>query len=590
MATSATPGYHAIGPNNRVGFDSYGAMPNPLVGVFVGSNYISMTATTVQYNGNIGVHVTGNNNSIYGNIVDSNTGDGIEIQGPGSNNMLGCITNCLFGGPITGNIVTNNGGNGVVITGTTATGNYVMGNRIGVDGSGGSAANGANGILIYDASNNTVSDGLSDLYVNRIGSNMLDGVRLDGNAFGNSIANNLIYQNRNNGVTITGGAHDNAIGGNSTAYANNIYQNTWDGVRIYGNTDTVNANLIYSNSYNGVYLLGSANGNVVGAGSTVPNSIYSNSLDGVCLAGTAHSNTIRSNYIGTDSALNPRGNLGNGVSVYGSAHDNVLGDASGYNNIYYNQLNGIVLSGASVMNNALNLNVVGYNSQNGLLITNGAHNNLIDQPGNYMNSFNNSALNGILLSLGAHDNTISFNRMYANTHNGIELTDSGTINNVITRTEIYLNHMDGINERNSATQNSWSHLSTYGNQGLGIDKFATSDSSNTINGPFPQITSVAKSGGNVVVSGTASPSYFGGNTVWVELYKMDINPLGFAEGKTYLGNGQTQLGTGYWTIAYPASAPGCYVAFQTTIDNTGKSTSSEFSPNSCQIFLPLIKR
>jgi len=589
-AGSATPGNHTMS-NNRVGTDTHGTFfGNSNDGIYLGNDNNSVTGGTITHNSGNGISVTGDTNHIYGVVVQSNTGDGIQVSGSGSFNRIGCSADCFFGGVLMGNIVMGNDGSGVVITGTLAHDTYVVANRIGVNGGGGANGNAGNGILIYGAYSNYIGEGLTDAYLNWIGYNGLDNVRLDGSAFSNSIANNLIYNSGNSGVLITGGAHDNTIGGTASD-GNDIYSNSADGVRIYSNSNTVDSNTIRSNT-NGVFLLSSAATNVIGTSASVPNLINSNTADGISIAGTAHANTIGVNYIGTNPSFAHLGNLGNGITIYGSAYSNTIGTVTIGNLMSYNQMNGIVMSGASVRNNLMNSNHSESNVQNGLLLTNGTHDNIIHQPGEIAtpNNFGANSLNGILISLGAHDNTIDVNIISGNAHNGIELTDSGTSNNLITHTAIFNNAYDAINERNSATQNSWSHLSTYSNGGMGIDKVAPGDTTNYVTGVFPTITSVTKNGGNVTVNGTASPSIFGGNTVWVELYSMNLNPIGFAEGKTYLGNSQTQLGTGYWTITYPASAPGCYVAFQTIVDGSGNSTSSENSPNSCRVFLPLTIR
>lgn len=638
---SATPTYHTLGPNNRIGYGPQGARPNYSDGIIVEGNSASVVTSTIVYNTGDGIYVTGNNNSvygntvqgnsqsgmkvsgstnsIYGNVVDSNTGDGVQISMSGSGNMLGCITNCLFGGGIVGNIVTNNAGNGIVISSTTSA-NYVMGNRVGNNGGGGSAPNLKSGILIYNSSGNFIGDGLSPLFKNLISFNSWDGIRLDNNASSNSIANNSIYMNGTHGVRLMGGAHDNTIGGATSAYSNTLFSNTLDGVYISSDSNTVSNNSITFNSVDGIYinsgdsnvvdsnliavntngihLTGSSAANVIGTytgGVQHFNYIYSNTADGITIDSTANNNLIRNNYIGIDAAASPSGNSGNGISVYGSAHDNAIGDGQGYSYIKYNGFNGIVLSGASVTNNQITHNWAQQNQQNGLLIASAHHNVVNSLDGccsiSNANRFNDNLLNGVLLSSGAHDNSINFNWIYDNHHNGVEFTDSGTINNVISRTLIFNNLMDGVNERNSASKNSWTVFSSYGNHGLGIDKAATSDTSNAINGPFPIVTSVVASGGTVTVNGTASPSWMGTSSTTVEMYIVDINPLGFAEGKTYRGNAQAGFGDGAWSISFSGTSVGCYIAFQTIHDFASDAyTSSEFGPSSCRLYLPLIKR
>ncbi|MBI5030662.1 MAG: right-handed parallel beta-helix repeat-containing protein [Chloroflexi bacterium] len=586
---SVTDGYHTFGPNNRIGTNaSSGSLGNDLYGIDLGTGWNVIHSSTVVDNQGGGIRITANANNVYGTTVNGNNLKGMEISGTAANNKIGCTADCFFSGSIIGNILTSNFGPGLLIT-DTANNTSVFGNRIGVNGGGGAAWNTAEGILIYGSSNNRIGDGLSSVYLNRIGTHKYaDNIRIDGGASSNTIANNLIYNSDFYGVRITGGSHDNTIGGSSASYGNQIHGNALDGVYISGNNNTVNANLIYSND-NGVHITGSSTGNVVGTNSNSANSIYSNLADGISIDGTAHSNTLGINHIGTNPSYQQLGNLGNGITIYGSAYTNVIGGSSAGNWIAFNQMNGIVISGASVRNNLLNSNHSEFNVQNGLLLTNGTYDNIIHKNGD-SNFFGGNSLNGILISLGAHDNWIDVNHVDGNLHNGIELTDSGTINNVISGTLIYLNQMDGINERSSANQNSWSHLSTYQNGGLGIDKSAAIDGGNSVTAPFPQITSVTTSGGNVTVNGTASPSWFGGTQTTVELYTTYVDSTGVAEGKIYLGASTSGLGNGAWSVTFPGSA-GCYVAFQTTYDPAnGSSTSSEFGPNSCRLALPLIMR
>ncbi len=592
---SVTPGDHTLGPNNRIGTDAgAGDLGNDLYGIDVGTDWNSIHSSTIYDNQGGGIGVSSNSNNIYGNIVDYNNLEGIRIYGTAANNKIGCTADCFWSGSVIGNIIMDNFGPGLLITGTAVSNTFVMGNRVGVDGGGGAQWNTAEGILIYGSSSTYIGDGLSDVYLNWIGTQKYgDNIRLDGGASFNTIANNWIYNSSYYGVRITGGSHDNTIGGSTAIYSNTISGNTLDGVYISGNNNTVNANRITGNT-SGIHIAGSSTNNVIGVNSTAQNYIYGNNADGITIDGTANHNTVGSNTIGSDPAFQVAGNAHNGVSLTSSAHDNLIGSSAGQNLIYFNGFNGILLSGSSVMNNTIGSNDIEMNTFSGVQISGGAHNNSVKPASGVLtrtNFIRLNTLNGILISLGAHDNTIDYNQISGNSHNGIELTDSNTIDNVITGTVIIGNAMDGINERTSATSNSWSHLITYQNGGLGIDKNASVDTGNIVTSPFPQITSVTRSGSMVTVSGTATPSWFGGSSTIVELYITYLDPTGFAEGKIYVGTSSAGLGDGAWSVSYPASSVGCYVAFQTVTDGiTGAVTSSEFGPNSCTLNLPLIRR
>lgn len=82
------------------------------------------------------------------------------------------------------------------------------------------------------------------------------------------------------------------------------------------------------------------------------------------------------------------------------------------------------------------------------------------------------------------------------------------------------------------------------------------------------------------VAGTATANSL------VELYKVAPDPSGMGEGKTYVGNDVSD-GSGLWSITV---SPGlrCFTAFQTV--GFIVYVSSEFGPNNCRDFLPVVKK
>ncbi len=85
--------------------------------------------------------------------------------------------------------------------------------------------------------------------------------------------------------------------------------------------------------------------------------------------------------------------------------------------------------------------------------------------------------------------------------------------------------------------------------------------------------------GTGLVQGTASASAF------VELYRAAPDPLGFGEGRTFLGS-TTASGAGAWSVNVGAGLVNCYTAFQTV-----GGASSEFGPHTCPtVRLPVILR
>jgi hypothetical protein len=181
--------------------------------------------------------------------------------------------------------------------------------------------------------------------------------------------------------------------------------------------------------------------------------------------------------------------------------------------------------------------------------------------------------------------TIGPNWVAHNLGAGIDLNLTDTVGVLITGTTIYDNGEAGIRERGGAASNRWSHVSIYDNGGLGID----TDDEGVSGGTLPQVTAVNVVPG--VISGTASPSIPPLFYVSVELYRVAPDPSGHGEGKTYVGQA-TVDSEGHWAIMDPSGADGCYTAFQTSrfIGTTVVYHSSEFGPNSCRSFLPLVAK
>ena len=423
-----------------------------------------------------------------------------------------------------------------------------------------------------------------------------DGVYLTGNF--NGVAGNSIRRNTADGIRIVSGAQFNTIGRPSLLGAlsgNQIGKNNLHGIEITGTAtasnfvvgneigvmdDGVTAD---GNNVEGIRISGSHD-NVIGDIGSARNIIGFNAGDGIDLTNGAYNNVVANNYIGTEpSRIFYLVNGGDGVLIHSGAHDNILGGSFTLGNyIEHNGLRGIEILDSSTAANTINDNDISFNTQSGIRLSDGTHDNLtID------NDVRENGQNGIALANGAHDNllTLDFVRL-GNARNGFELSGAGTTGNVISQALIYANTYDGINERNGA-DNKWTELSTHDNGGLGIDKNGDSDGTNDIDKPYPTISSVTRSGGVVTVKGKATSTQTP-PTVFVEVYRASTDPSGFGEGKTFLGADTTDA-NGNWTISFSNASLECYTAFQ-TVRNGGVSTSSEFGPNSCRTFLPLIER
>jgi hypothetical protein len=206
--------------------------------------FIDASSSGNQLVGNmIGTDVTGD--KFLGNI-----GNGVEIQG--SNNTVG-------GTAGDGNLISGNGNDGVLI-GSGATGNQVLGNRIGTNTGGTAAlANRQAGVLIF-GTNNTVG-GISEGAGNLISGNDIDGIDLRatnsvvfGNKIGTTATGLAALANGGNGITVDG--LNNTVGGTVAGAGNVIAFNDNDGVFVGGH-DSGNAirhNSISANAHLGIEL------------------------------------------------------------------------------------------------------------------------------------------------------------------------------------------------------------------------------------------------------------------------------------------------------------------------------------------------
>jgi parallel beta-helix repeat protein len=350
---------------------------NTIVGNFIGTD---VTGSLARAGGSHGIWVNtagnliGGTNSGDGNVISGNGDDGIYLLSCSGNvvqgNLIGVnaagtaalgnanngiviysASSNLIGGPFVtaSNIISGNGQSGVYITGTTAAGNVIQGNRIGTDRSGSNAvANAADdGISIIYAPGNVISS-------NQISGNALSGVSIQGaGAIGNVVTGNLIgtavdgkiaLANHNSGVSISG-AGGNQIGGTNAGEGNVISGNSMDGITLTGGTKTnlVQGNFIgvtatgtaaLRNGQNGITCSGAMANTIGGAITAARNIISGNTSNGVGIFQTSDSgNMVLGNYIGLDvTGTQPIANKLAGVYVQGSSNT-IGGTVSGAGNV-----------------------------------------------------------------------------------------------------------------------------------------------------------------------------------------------------------------------------------------------------------------
>jgi len=262
------------------------------------------------------------NNVIIGNRIGTNAGgtgakgnhSGIYIANNSNNNIIGGTNGVSPGGACTGdcNLLSGNRNHGIVID--HSSGNRIIGNFIGLNVSGnGVIPNGDDGILVGNASNNTIG-GNSAAERNVISGNITINVELgasgsqnnlvQGNYIGTNSAGNAALSNPGTGVELDNSANDNVIDGNVisghksfgvlvfkgavraritnnrigvAANSDANLGNQWQGVEVQTNGNTIANNRIAFNKQNGVHVKGGI------ANAVRMNSIFNNGVFGINL-------------------------------------------------------------------------------------------------------------------------------------------------------------------------------------------------------------------------------------------------------------------------------------------------------------------
>lgn len=208
-----------------------------------GANLIGGTdpgaRNVISANGFVGIRVVGplaSGNQIQGNLVGTdkngrsalgNKFDGIFVDNAPAN---------MVGGSGAGNLVSGNRGSGVQLRGPGATGNLVQGNLIGTDLNGtGRLGNRFDGILLNQVSANTLG-GTTAGAGNLIVANGFSGIDILGpGATADVVQGNAIIANVAFGVLIQN-ASGNTVGGVTPGAGNFIVQNAFGGIQVmFGN-------------------------------------------------------------------------------------------------------------------------------------------------------------------------------------------------------------------------------------------------------------------------------------------------------------------------------------------------------------------
>lgn len=204
-----------------------------------------------------GIMITalGGGNVIEGNFIGTDVG-GATPLGNDQNGLFVFTANNTIGGNTAAarNIIVD-GGNGVLIFGSSASGNQVLGNFIGVDVTGIVAYPNLDGVKISGAKNNIIG-GTNPNARNIISGNSSGVTIWNATASDNVVQGNFIGTDvkgtgavpNGRGVQIRSGANNNLIGGTTAGAGNVISGNTFNGIDLGGSSNTVQGNFIGTQS------------------------------------------------------------------------------------------------------------------------------------------------------------------------------------------------------------------------------------------------------------------------------------------------------------------------------------------------------
>ena len=613
-------------PNGQNGVNVFGAPNNTLGGVGAGN--------VVSGNVRSGIFISGVNasgNKIEGNFVGLNSAGTSAIGNGQYGVVLRDAPNNTVGGTAgAGNVISGNLIHGIGILDPNASGNVVIGNRIGTDRTGMvDVGNARAGVSIWKAPGNRVG-GLTAGERNIISGNDLFGVRIaaalasgnvvQGNYIGTNISGTSALPNSNTGVHLAN-AQNSTIGG-STAGARNVISGNGNhgvvltGAGVLGND--VDGNYI-GTDVTGTVALGNANVGVrIGAGAhdnmigeNGQNVISANGSDGVLLADAGtRNNTVSNNLIGTDrTGTVDLGNASSGVSIVGADTNTIGGTA---NLISGNDLFGVVISGGTATGNKVQGNAIGTDITGTLDLGNASTGVFVSAPGNTIggtalgegnlisgNDFVGVRINGALATgnkvqgnaIGTQNDQVS---PLGNTGQGVRIDNA--MNNEIGGTASGAGNViayqtgQGVAIVGTSTGNAIQRNSMFANSGLGIDlnldgvtaNDATIGSEDADSGPnqlqnFPVLSSAVLSGNLVINYSVPSTITNSAYALTIEFFLADASNT---EGLLFLGSDVYTSGeaTTLAQAIIPAAGAGVGQRIVATATD-GNGNTSEFSAN-----------
>ncbi|APW61472.1 beta strand repeat-containing protein [Paludisphaera borealis] len=607
---------------------------NLVVGNIIGLDVTGKTSLAPQATGVLVDKSSGT--QIQGNLISGNTGDGVwlnnvngaptavTIVGNGvgvDTTLLAGVANVFNGIHVSGasgvtiggtagnspNLISGNTLNGVLLDpsagGAATTGVLIQGNRIGTDLNGAVAIpNNNDGVQTIGTQGVTIG-GLTTAARNLISGNKQSGVELANITFGaNTIA--TLIQGNWIGVNASGtnalpnavgvnqnGGDATTIGGTAAGAGNLISGNTGQGVRMgTGDHSLVQGNLIGTNA-TGTAPLGNGTGllfanasfaTIGGAAAGAGNIISGNGgagIDSFVIGSQAE--VIQGNWIGVvpgatpTSPVNPLGNGGHGVQIWGPINVLIGGTGPGEGNII--AANGVGALGGNGINT--------FGETTGLVVEgNFIGTDRIGTPG--LGNGNNGANGGNGVSLFSNGNTIggtapgAGNVIANNSSNGIALV-LGSNNNSFLGNSIYNNGQKPVGFTQLGINFGQSNEPLV-NQ-VWPPGPANSGPNNFQNYPVLDPSSGIYDNGSIEIKGTLNANV--GQTYRVEFFASPTqNVSGFGEGKIFLGatavavtNTTTYTAAFDATLTTSAPIPSGYYITATATDALGNT--SEFAKN-----------
>ncbi len=362
-------GIHMVSPNSDIGgFAGFGD-----------GSFIDIGNVIVDNFGD-GIHTFTGGHRIYSNFIFANDGDGIALNGSGSN--LG------FTAAPTRNVISNNGGHGIHIGSSLASSGNLIRNQLILQ-------NGMRGIQVTQGNNNEIRS-------NEIIQNS-DAIRIEGDdhlVAGNDLGliDNAVQGNSSNGVVLIG--DDNVVEGNRIGGMGD------DGIDVVaGNRNYIRANQIGTRS-NGASIANQGNGIRVRAAAVltlIEDNWIGYNNDGIVLEGEF--TDICGNRIGLGENDEPAGNRIEGVRVDGNNNRIGDGDFGCPGNVIGNNVSdGVQITGDQ--------NIISSNTIGGIPGIPAANGN-----------------SGVFLNAGSNDSFVVKNRLFNNGNDGIRVAAGAGLRN-----------------------------------------------------------------------------------------------------------------------------------------------------------------